>query len=485
MKKMKLILSMQKLALLLLLPALACASKKKTVEASNSNSDIVVVSEVVESSKLNEIEPIAVLQEDPKNRPVECLHPFGENPDDSLEMRRTISLYQDEIEAKNYVAAYPLWQKIIEKAPCARVGPYFDAEVMFPQLFAHPDFKDRKNILMDSFFMSYSLRIKFHGGEGAAKGRWAYWLNYYRPQQFNEIIALCERAIELEKNNVEYIVPSTYVNAVLLGFKNKKIEKEKVFDAFDRVSGIMEFNANAGGQYADYWKKIQTDVEESIKNFLTCDDIDEILYPRLKSNPDDIQLKEKLVKFYRNSRCIENPNYIKVLNSLFQQRPDASTAEELAKFYDSKGDIKNANLYYEKAAEMSEDPKKQEFFYVKIASNNLNNKNNGVAITYANKAIGANANSGNAYIILAVAKFNNAQSACDGINKKAAAWIAIDLLQKAASIDPSVKESAQSKISSYQNIAPSKEEAFFHGITEGQTYNVECMGQSTTVRFYK
>lgn len=487
-KMIKKLLAMNKLLLLMFIPLAACAAKSSAVASTEAPANEPVVERMVEQTvKEVALEELPLMQEEEKERPVECLHPFGKDPNDSLEMRRTFSLYQEEIENQNYVAAYPLWQKIMEKAPCARIGPYIDAETMFPQLFANPAFKDKQKVLLDSFLWSFPTRIHFHGDEGAVKGRWAYYLNYYKNVQYDEIILLSERAIELQQNKLEYIVPSSYMNAVFLGLKNKKLGKEKVFDAYERVSDIMEYNALNDPDFGQYWAQIQKDIEESIKTFLSCQDVDELFLPKHTENPTDVLIMEKLIKFYRASRCLDNPNYIAVLKNLFNVKPSSSSAEELAKFYDNTGDVKSANIYYEKAAEMTEDDKRKEFFFLKLASNNANSKNYNGAVTYANKVLSVNPNSGNAYVILAISRYQLAQanSSCDDFNKKAAAWVTIDLLQKAINVDPSVKDDAQKKINTYKNYAPDKNSGFFRSIFEGQAYTVDCIGVSTTARYFE
>ena len=68
--------------------------------------------------------------------------------------------------------------------------------------------------------------------------------------------------------------------------------------------------------------------------------------------------------------------------------------------------------------------------------------------------------------------------------QKAIYWLAVDYLNKAKSIDPSVADKANSKIASYKKYFPTKEDCFFKGIKEGQTVEVGCwIGESTKARF--
>lgn len=465
------------------LPLMACASSAKTTTspATTPGQDMTVVEDVrIEKP----VEAVAPKQEE-KPRPVECLHPFGKNEEDSLEMRRTFSIYQEEVENKNFAAAYPLWHKIMEKAPCARIGPYNDAEIMFPAMIKDDANKAKKDILIDSFMWSFERKIYFHDAEGVNKGRWAYYLNIYKPKEFRKVLELCERAIELEGNKLEYFIPSTYINAAVLGVKNKLLNKVEILNAYDKVVDIIDFNVRAGGTYGTYWKSVQDGLEETIKNYITGADIDELFLPKWKANPDDTKLMERIVLFYRASKSFSNPNYIKVLQALFDKKPDAGTAEELARFYENNNDLKNACNYLEQAASMSTEDSRKENLYIKLGANYIKLNNAGAAQAAANKAAAINPNNGNAIIIQAIARYTIAQSACsESFDKKAAAWVTIDMLQRAMAVDASVKDEAQKSINTYKGRIPTKEEAFFRGISAGQTYTISCMNTSTQVRFF-
>jgi tetratricopeptide (TPR) repeat protein len=481
------------ITLCMLIPLLACASRKNThvdptqqvkSETVTTPNESTVNHNVTSSSSHNGQSPNSVLQEE--KRPEECLHPWGENPEDSLEMRRTVFLYEQAIDAKDYVLAYPMWQKIMEKAPCARIGPYADVEVMFPQLFTHADFKNRYPVLLDSFLWSFERRAYIHGDEGQVLGRLAYYLNTYKPKEVERVISLCEQVIRIAGNDIEYIVASTYMNAIFVSLKNNKISKEAVFGAYDKIADIMEHNITHDQTYSEIWKNIRDNSEESMKKFLSCSDIDDIFIPRFTENPTDVILMERILKFYRTSRCLDNANYIKVSKKLFEINPGASSAEELAKYYENNNDFNTAVEYYLKAAELTEDNARKENIYLKLAYQYFNKKNYSQASQYANRVLSINASNGRALIVIGEVKYYTAQNTpdCDAFWKRASAWVAMDYFQKAISVDPSVREDAQAKINSYKSRCPLKEDGFFRSIMENATVNVGCISSTTTARYF-
>ena len=53
-------------------------------------------------------------------------------------------------------------------------------------------------------------------------------------------------------------------------------------------------------------------------------------------------------------------------------------------------------------------------------------------------------------------------------------WVAVDMYQKAKSVDPSIADDARQKIAKYSQYFPSTQDAFFHGVTDGADYKVGC-----------
>ena len=67
---------------------------------------------------------------------------------------------------------------------------------------------------------------------------------------------------------------------------------------------------------------------------------------------------------------------------------------------------------------------------------------------------------------------------------KSVYWVAVDKFNHAKSIDPSIEDQANKLILTYSNYFPNKEDAFFVGINENDTYTVNCwINETTKARF--
>ena len=102
--------------------------------------------------------------------------------------------------------------------------------------------------------------------------------------------------------------------------------------------------------------------------------------------------------------------------------------------------------------------------------------------SYALKALKVRPDEGSPLIIIGDLY---AASACDcgddELTRKVAYWAAVDKYYKAKKIDPSLKEIADSRISSYSAHFPKIETIFFENLNVGDTYKVECWINETTI----
>ena len=106
------------------------------------------------------------------------------------------------------------------------------------------------------------------------------------------------------------------------------------------------------------------------------------------------------------------------------------------------------------------------------------------AKTYALKMLAINPQSGEAYLIIGNA-YVKGRKDCGGdeCKSRAAYWAAVDKFAKAKSVDPSVSDKVQQYINSYVGQFPKKEDCFFYGLTDGQSYTLDCwIGETTIVR---
>ena len=140
--------------------------------------------------------------------------------------------------------------------------------------------------------------------------------------------------------------------------------------------------------------------------------------------------------------------------------------------------------YYTKAVDLAPNDEAKYEIWIKLAKTAKNNKQYSTVRDYARKALAINPNSGEAYILIGDAYAASASSCGTGdLGRGGVYLVAVDKYYKAKSVDPSVAKDAQDQINKYSSYFPGKEDAFFKGINNGDSYSVGCwIGETTTVR---
>ena len=140
--------------------------------------------------------------------------------------------------------------------------------------------------------------------------------------------------------------------------------------------------------------------------------------------------------------------------------------------------------YYEEAVSSESDPDRKAYYYYQLGIVSYQMKNYISARKYCLSAINFKSNYGDAYILIGSAyAASSGTIGTSDFEKQAVYWAAVDKFAKAKAVDPTVTEVANEQIKAYSQRFPNKENAFFNGYTDGQSYTVGgWINETTTVR---
>ena len=146
--------------------------------------------------------------------------------------------------------------------------------------------------------------------------------------------------------------------------------------------------------------------------------------------------------------------------------------------YYKKGDIEKSINYFDQAIELEQDPIEKANHCYSAAVVLFGKKQFSRAKQYANKAI-----KGDAYILIAQMYAASPNWSDEGALNKCTYFAAIDKLQRAKSVDPSVAEKANELIRTYSAYVPKDEDLFFLGLKKGNSVTIGgWIGETTTIR---
>lgn len=432
----------------------------------------------------------------------ECENLYGP---DSLKTRQQTSLYRDEFNRRNYMAALPHWRYVYKNAPCFKEYITADGAYLIGLLIGKTNPKDTATIRQyaDTLMDVYNTRLRLFGENTNVLGRKGSDMFKYYPSKRKEAIGLMKASLEGEGNETYPPVLTDLIRAAAeQNHADGSITDEEMLLLFDKIMAAVDHNlGNYKTQYKDmagdtariganlrYWEWIESYVVAVITPYLTCEKLTEIYQPKFKAAPQDKDLVEKIIDLLKRSKgCAKTDFYLAVAEKNLELNPNADAAAALAKAYHEKNDLAKAKGFYEKAAELETEAEKKTSYYIVLAGIELNNRSCQQARTYARKALENNPNSGDAYIIIGNA-YMQCNSGCGtkGVEKAYAYLAAYDKFAKAKAVDPSVASKANSYMAAAKGRWPKVEDIFFENLKEGSIVNTGCwIGESTELRGIK
>ena len=412
---------------------------------------------------------------------------------DSAETARKLSLFNQYYQEKKYVEAFPYWMYLFQNAPCIQKRITYSGPYIVKKVLRDTSYKSRFRGLVDTLLLCHQRRIEFFGDEGYVKGKWADDMSKLQPKNRDLALSLFDESIRIQGNNTRYDVPSDYIYAGVKQYKKKKMSLDSLFSILDKVTPIIDANivkyTAPGLSVKDSikgvkWVKTQNAIIGMLKPYLDCDKLTELKQPYFEENKGNSSWLASSVKLLDRGGCEGQPFYFQCAEALFELNPNMNAALSLAKAFGKKGDDDKSIEYYEKAAELSSTDEEKFNIWIKLAKTAKNGGKYSSTRGYARKALAINENSGEAYILIGDAYAASASSCGSGdLGRGGVYLVAVDKYIKARSVDPSIVETANSKISKYSAYFPGKEDAFFKNINNGDTYTVGCwIGESTIVR---
>lgn len=406
---------------------------------------------------------------------------FGDDPD---KCRAQLSTYDQFYNQENYEAAYPAWSWCFKFCPEASKNIYIQGPKILEAMIKSSE-GEAKEAYIDTLLLIYDQRTVYYGDEGVNKGRKAIQLMQYRSKKAMKAFRLFEEAVALDSTSAEVNTIGRYMQLATILYKNKAVEAGQLIEIYANLSQILGAKIAAGDKQAERAKD-QVDAMIVNTGVLDCDKMEEIFTPMFEANPEDKDLLLTIQTMMKNQNCLSTDLYAKVSEKLYSQEKTASTAHILAQYFFKNNQPEKAESYYKEALELQEDDAKKADLYFELGLLYFNHMDQySAAKSYALKAISMDASYGKAYKLIAQIYARVAPNCGENsFEKKATYWAVVDKLLQARNADPSLADEINPMISKYTAKFPTKEDAFFYGVTEGQKYTVNCwIGETTTARF--
>lgn len=429
------------------------------------------------------------------------------------------SIYRQALKANDFTLAFENWQTAYKLAPAAdgkREYHYTDGISIYKHLLSSvsdeklkAEYKEKIINLYDQAIQCYqskSISTKTNSDDeymqkiGFLYGRKAYDMFYVLNSPYNDNIAALDKCIATAGDNAEYIIFDPYANIIVWEYKQGRMSKEKVIELYNRLNQIAEYNIANNEKLSEGYQQAQAamggKIAEIEKEVFDCQYFMNKLIPEYEDNRDDPQTLKRVLATLIQQGCPENDSVIKRLaeewkkfateeNARLQAEFEANNPAAAAKAAYDAGRFQEAISKYRTAIKEETDNIKKATMVFAIASIEFRKLNQySQARSSAYDAAKLNPSWGRPYMLIGDMYGKTARSCGDAWNQRLAILAAIDKYNYAKSIDASVADEANQRLSSYYGSLPDKSEGFMRGVSEGSTATVGCwIGETVRLRF--
>jgi tetratricopeptide (TPR) repeat protein len=309
-------------------------------------------------------------------------------PEDKKTAAEKNALYTDSKTMGRYREAADALYWLLVNAPDLNPSIYINGGDIYNELAEAAKDPAQKKVYQDSVLTMYDLRIKYFGDEADVldkKAYYAYKFNKDDKAELEGLYNLLVRVEELKGKEMAYSNAVAFMDVVRRHkLLNKAISDEKALEHYDEVMAVLDHHAEQGN--ADRIEKYKNVVDDILVKTveIDCEFVQNNFGPKVKANPDDLELAKKTYKLLRAGGCSDGELYMTTIQKIYQEEPTFGLAEHLAQKHMDKKDYAAAEKYFEDAINMTEDNTKKGEIYFNLARTygNLGRKSESRAMAY-------------------------------------------------------------------------------------------------------
>ena len=418
------------------------------------------------------------------------------SPDDA---ETNYVIYRAALKAQEMDRALQVWRQVYAESPAAdgrRPTVYTDGVAFYNYLIQQNP--EQREAYGDTILQLYQEARECYPGDGFMAGMQAFDSYYTYPGSATdeEIYELFKESIDTDgPEELQYFVVNPMSRLVVDMHEAGKIDDAEAKQVATALMTRLETGLEeCEGEMCEAWKTIEgyapssLQYFETVKGFYDCDYFVDRYYNDFEENPEDFDVITTVYTRLKWADCGEDRPEIQAVATAYQEnRPvvASATGSTLRKAYDAlqDGDARGAVTLFEQAAEETDDNERKGRYFLTAAKVYYGNlRNFSKAREMARKSAAADGSSGEPYMLIGTL-YASSGPLCGpgtGFDSQVVTWPAIDMWQRAKSVDGSVAGRANELIGRYTQYMPSKSDIFQRGISEGDSYTVGCWIQETT-----
>ena len=407
----------------------------------------------------------------------------------------SVSLYQEDVkqwkaskDPRYLEDAYPYWRTIVHNCPKQSKNLYINGSNIIKVMYNKATTDAERDTLIEELMRMYDIRIATYGEASKYTAMKAMELEtMLGDKALQRYYELYSQAVQLGGDlEAAYLVKymESTINYVRAGYA----EPTLVVDNYDVASDLLEDELQ---KYADDSVKAATirgyiaGVEAAFSPYASCEQLVEIYGKKFESDPENVELLKKITGIMTRKRCTDQELFFRATENLYRLEPSPTTAMRMGAMCLQKKQYSDAISYLSDAVKgVADKDKYTAYLYLGHAYNGA--KNFSAARSAYNSAAEADRTKGEPYIFIAqLYAASTASAREDNVNGHSVYWAAVDVLNRAKSVEPTEEniEACNKLISSYGARFPKQTDAFMAGLENGKSFTVPgWIGVTTTIR---
>ena len=417
----------------------------------------------------------------------------AEQVDKEAECRKNASLFTDYAKQKDYATALEFWETVYRECPDYTKNTHIYGVRIVEWQIQQAATPEDQGKMFAKLIKVYEDWKHYYGTTPAAlaniEAKEAFSYSQLKPNEPETAYNLFKKALLVQQNSMEAAYLQMFMLLSEQLYHSNPTEKAEQYIAdYTMCSAILNTNANTEGlknadKYAQVAEVVNTNFAAS--GVADCATMNTIFTPAIEQKKNDAEYLNSILRLFKSLRCTETEAYYAASTHSYNINPTADAASGLGKMWYAKEDYKKCVEYMQKAIELSQDKDIDDIYLVMaMAYNKLDN--DAKVRECCKKSLEINPNQGAAYILLASVYARANVFGDDPVMSRAKYWAAVDQLRKVAQVESnkSIIETANSMISSYTQMFPTKEQIFMHNeLEEGKSLFVGgLIGETTIVR---
>lgn len=424
---------------------------------------------------------------------------FGDasDPDEALESH---VVYRDFVKASDFSGAYEYWKIAYKLAPAAdgkRDYHFTDGVKIYKDFYSKTSDEEEKDQYWKQIVELYTKAKEcFPEKAQDYDGLKAFDLYYHFPDRASklEIFELFTNVIDHYGKKTPAYVMNPFTDVLITLVREEKIPLERGQKYANQIMEGLNYGlSNSTGNTLKAYQIVDSYVPnrmqdlETVKGFYDCEYYLDRYYEEYKQNSQDCDAIRTVMSRLKWGNCSEtNEKYREVIEHYKKNCQVATKSGPVSAAYDclNNAEYQCAIDNFKAAAERTDDVNKKAKYTLLIAKVYYTHlRQFSQARKYALEAAKIRSNWGAPYMLVG-RLYASSGPLCGpgtGWDSQVVVWMALDMWNKAKSVDSSVSAEANRFINQYRQYMPTKEDIFQRpNIKEGDSYYIGCWIQRST-----